>query len=75
MLRGFKRVRSRDRGAADDGSSTLAPFALAETYDPTTLAAWGTFGRQGDVTKTREHCAKALAGGVLEAKDRLNALR
>jgi tetratricopeptide (TPR) repeat protein len=60
--------------AAETGSAP-ALFALAETYDPTTLAAWGTFGTQGDVAKARELYAKALAGGVLEAKDRLNALR
>jgi len=60
--------------AAETGSAP-ALFALAETYDPSTLAAWGTFGTQGDVAKARELYAKALAGGVLEAKDRLNALR
>jgi TPR repeat protein len=60
--------------AAETGNAP-ALFALAETYDPTTLAAWGTFGTQGDVTRARELYAKALAGGVLEAKDRLNALR
>jgi hypothetical protein len=76
MLRGFKRVRYRIAGAADDGGgSAPALFALAETYDPTTLAAWGTFGTQGDVARAQELYAKALAGGVLEAKDRLNALR
>jgi hypothetical protein len=60
--------------AAETGSAP-AMFALAETHDPTILAAWGTFGTQGDVTKARELYAKALAGGVLEARDRLNALR
>jgi hypothetical protein len=60
--------------AAETGSAP-ALFALAETHDPTTLAAWGTFGTQGDVAKARELYAKALAGGVLEARDRLNALR
>jgi tetratricopeptide (TPR) repeat protein len=59
--------------AAETGSAP-ALFALAETYDPTTLAAWGTFGTQGDVARARKLYAKALAGGVLEAKDRLNAL-
>ena len=53
--------------AAETGSAP-ALFALAETYDPTTLAAWGTFGTQGDVTKARELYAKALAGGVLERR-------
>jgi hypothetical protein len=64
------------RGAADDGGGGApALFALAETYDPTTLAAWGTFGTQGDVAKARELYAKAFASGVQEAGDRLNALR
>ena len=60
--------------AAETGSAP-AQFALAETYDPTSLAAWGTFGTQGDVARAQELYAKALAGGVREAKDRLNALR
>jgi len=60
--------------AAETGSAP-ALFALAETYDPATLAAWGTFGTQGDVAKARELYAKAFAGGVREAGDRLNALR
>jgi TPR repeat protein len=60
--------------AAETGSAP-ALFALAETYDPTTLAAWGTFGTQGDVAKARELYAKAFASGVREAGDRLNALR
>jgi hypothetical protein len=60
--------------AAETGSAP-ALFALAETYDPTTLAAWGTFGTQGDVARAQELYAKALAGGVLEARDRLSALR
>jgi hypothetical protein len=60
--------------AAETGSAP-ALFALAETYDPTTLAAWGTFGTRGDVAKARELYAKAFASGVQEAGDRLNALR
>jgi TPR repeat protein len=60
--------------AAETGSAP-ALFALAETYDPATLAAWGTFGTQGDVAKARELYAKAFASGVQEAGDRLNALR
>ena len=60
--------------AAETGSAP-ALFALAETYDPITLTAWGTFGTQGDVAKARELYAKAFAGGVEEAGDRLNALR
>jgi len=45
-----------------------------ETYDPVVLSAWGTFGTQGDVAKAQELYAKALAGGIQEAKDRLIAL-
>jgi len=60
---------------ATETGSAPALFALAETYDPNTLAAWGTFGTQGDVAKARELYAKAFASGVQEAGDRLNALR
>jgi hypothetical protein len=60
--------------AAETGSAQ-ALFALAETYDPISLSAWGTLGTQGDVAKAQELYAKALAGGVQEAKERLNALR
>ena len=60
--------------AAETGSAS-AVFALAETYDPLSLSAWGTFGTRGDVAKAQELYANALAGGVQEARDRLNALR
>ena len=60
--------------AAETGSAP-AMFALAETYDPVILSKWGTFGTQGDVARARDLYAKAFAGGLQEAKDRLNALR
>lgn len=60
---------------ATETGSALALFALAETYDPVSLSAWGTFGTQGDVAKAQDLYARAYAGGVQEAKDRLNALR
>jgi hypothetical protein len=69
--------------AAESGS-TLALFLLAETYDPAILSDWGIFsawgvfgrsgGRRGNVTKARRLYAKAVAGGVHEAKYRLRAL-
>jgi len=59
--------------AADSGSAT-ALFLLAETYDRAMLSAWGIFGRHGNVRKARELYTKAVAGGVHEAKYRLNAL-
>jgi hypothetical protein len=59
--------------AAETGSAS-ALFSLAETYDPVVLSAWGTVGTQGDVAKARDLYSRASAGGVHEAKDRLNAL-
>ena len=59
--------------AADKGNAR-ASFMLAETYDPVILSAWGTFGTRGEAAKAREHYSKAQAGGVQEAKDRLDAM-
>ena len=64
------RARARSRNG-----SAQASFMLAETYDPAILSAWGTYGTRGEVTKARELYAKAHAGGIQEAKDRLDALR
>jgi hypothetical protein len=58
---------------AETGNAS-ALFALAETYDPRVLSAWGAVGTQSDIAKARELYGKASAGGVHEAKDRLNAL-
>ena len=55
--------------------SAEAVFALAETYDPHVLSSWGTYGTRGDASKARELYAKASAGGIQKARDRLNALR
>jgi len=60
---------------AVDLGSAKAAFALAETYDPIVLDAWRTFGTLGDVARAKQLYAKARAGGVQEAQDRLNALR
>ncbi|WP_050424632.1 hypothetical protein [Bradyrhizobium tropiciagri] len=54
--------------------SAQASFMLAETYDPLVLSTWKTYGTRGDVTKARELYAKALAGGIQQAKDRSVAL-
>jgi hypothetical protein len=62
-----------ERAVAENGSA-LALFLLAETYDRAILSSWG-IGRRGSVTKARELYAKAVAGGVHEAKYRLSALR
>jgi len=74
-------ARSMLKRAAESGS-TLALFLLAETYDPAILSDWGIFsawgvfggGRRGNVTKARGLYAKAVAGGVHEARYRLSAL-
>ena len=60
--------------AAEAGNS-LAIFALAQTYDPSILSDWGTFGTLGDAAKAQELYARAIAGGYQKADDRLNALR
>jgi hypothetical protein len=59
--------------AADMGSKE-ALFWLAETYDPLLLSARQTIGTQSDIAKARELYGKALAGGVSQAKARLEAL-
>jgi hypothetical protein len=59
--------------AAETGSA-LASFTLAETYDPVILSTWGTYGTRGDTTKARELYAKAHAGGIEDAKHRLDEL-
>ena len=61
-----------ERGA--ETGSSQASFMLAETYDPAVLSRWRTYGTRGEVTKARELYAKAYAGGIAEAKDRLKAL-
>jgi septal ring factor EnvC (AmiA/AmiB activator) len=59
--------------AADMGNAQ-ASFALAETYDPFILSKWGTYGTRGDAKRALDLYAKALAGGIKEAKDRSDAL-
>lgn len=50
-------------------------FALAETYDPNILAATGARDVRAEVERARTLYAKALAGGVVAAENRLNALK
>jgi hypothetical protein len=60
--------------AAESGSP-LAEFALAETYDPTVLSAWGAVGTRGDAAKAQQLYARAAAGGVEAARDRVGMSR
>jgi hypothetical protein len=55
--------------------SAGASFAIAETYDPRVLSGWKAYGTRGDAAKAREFYAKAAAGGIEEARDRLESLR
>jgi hypothetical protein len=66
-------ARSVLERAVEMGSAE-ASFALAETYDPRILSSWGTFGTRGDASKARELYAKAMVGGIQEAKDRFDTL-
>jgi hypothetical protein len=59
----------------DDGGQGAVSFALAETYDPNMLAAWGTRGVVADAAKARVLYRKAFSLGVAEAQNRLDALR
>jgi TPR repeat protein len=72
--RNISAARSMLERAAEAGDPQ-ALFALAETYDPNVLAAWGTVGTQGDAAKAKQLYAKARAGGLEEAEARLQALR
>jgi hypothetical protein len=58
----------------DSGSAQVA-FALAETYDPRMLAAWGVLGIRADAVKARALYARAEAGGLAHATARAEALR
>ena len=59
--------------AAEMGNAR-ASFTLAETYDPLILSKWGTYGTHGDANRALDLYARALAGGVKEAKERSDAL-
>jgi hypothetical protein len=60
--------------AAEDGAQGPVTFALAETYDPNMLAAWGTRGISSDVVKAKALYRKAEELGVPRAHTRLDAL-
>jgi hypothetical protein len=60
--------------AAEDGAQGPVTFALAETYDPNMLAAWGSRGVSSDVVRAKALYRKALELGVARAHLRLEAL-
>jgi hypothetical protein len=59
---------------ASQSNDPSIAFALAETYDPKTLARWKTIGMSGDPAKARALYQTALDGGVAEARARIEAL-
>ena len=61
--------------AAEDGTQGSVAFALAETFDPNMLAAWGARGVTADVARARALYRKALNLGVGNAQVRLEALK
>ena len=64
MSRNGDVVGAREMLAAAEDGRGLVSFALAETYDPNMLAAWGTRGVAGDIARARALCRKALELGV-----------
>ena len=48
---------------------------LAETYDARVLQSWHASGIPGDRTKARELYERARAGGIEEAKERIETLK
>lgn len=82
LAQGARRIESGDVPGAREifvalESTAQGPaiFALAETYDPNMLAAWGTRGVAADVARARALYAKALDLGVGRAQSRLEALK
>ena len=61
--------------AAEEGNQGTVTFALAETYDPNMLAAWGSRGVAADVAKAKALYRKALNLGVSNAQSRIDALK
>jgi hypothetical protein len=55
--------------------SAQAAFMLAETYDARVLRSWRARGISGDFTKARELYERAQAGGIEDAKERIETLK
>jgi hypothetical protein len=60
---------------AREHGSARAAFMLAETYDARVLQSWGARGISGDLAKARELYEWAQAGGIGDAKERIEALK
>jgi hypothetical protein len=60
---------------AVERGSARAAFMLAETYDAHVLQSWHASGIAGDRTRARELYERARAGGIEDAKERIEALK
>jgi hypothetical protein len=58
-----------------EAGNARAAFLLAETFDPHVLASLGALGIRPDPAKARDLYARALALGVQQAGERMQALR
>ena len=68
-------VLAGNEGVVSGPAAGSLVFALAETYDPNMLAAWGTRGITADVTRAKSLYGKARELGVARAQMRLDQLR
>jgi hypothetical protein len=82
LARAEQRIENGDVTGAREllASTDVTPsgpiaFALAETYDPNMLAAWGTRGVSADVNKAKSLYFKARDLGVDRAQLRLDQLK
>jgi hypothetical protein len=74
-IRGADVAGARDMlEAAEAGAPGPLTYALAETYDPNILGAWGTRGVSSDVVKAKALYRKALGLGVGRAQARFEGL-
>ena len=82
MDRAEAMIARGDIGAARDilaqaasAGSTSARFALAETFDPNMLAAWGTRDPVAEVGTARTLYEQTLSAGDERARARIEALK
>jgi TPR repeat protein len=58
-----------------EAGNAQAAFRLAETFDPNVLARLGALGIRPDPAKARDLYARALALGIRQAGERMQALK
>jgi hypothetical protein len=58
-----------------DAGSMRAALVLGETFDPRLLTQWKAYGTTADPGRARELYMRAYAGGLRQAKERLDTLR